>query len=136
MFGFSRGITTSREAVEGLSVLAMWWCHVLLGMPLIIAGLFVFFPWTIALPIAVVLGIGTAAIVYHGARALRQPVVTGKAAMIGGAGEAVSDLNPEGLVRIGGELWVAEALEPVSQGTRVQILEVQGAKIKVRPITR
>jgi membrane protein implicated in regulation of membrane protease activity len=44
----------------------------------------------------------------------------------------VSDLNPEGLVKVGGELWVAEALEPISNGARVQIVEVHGAKVKVR----
>jgi membrane-bound ClpP family serine protease len=53
--------------------------------------------------------------------------------MKGRVAEAVSDLNPEGLVNIGGELWVAEAPEPVRKGAAVQILEVLGAKVKVRP---
>ena len=100
---------------------------------MVIAGLFIFLPWTTALPIALVLGIGTAVIVYYLAQALRQPVVTGREAMIGSVGEAVSDLAPTGLVRLGSELWVSEASEPVSQGARVQILEVEGAKLRVRP---
>ncbi|MBI2555464.1 MAG: hypothetical protein HYV92_13830 [Candidatus Rokubacteria bacterium] len=110
----------------------MWWCHLLLGVPLVIAGLFLFLPWTTALPISLVLALGTAVIAYYGARALRQPAVLGKEAMIGSLGEAVSDLNAEGLVKVGGELWVAEAAEPISAGSRVQILEVEGAKLKVR----
>lgn len=111
----------------------MWWCHLLLGVPVVIAALFVFLPWAMALPIALLLGIGTAVIVYHGVRALRQPAVTGKEAMVGVVGEAVSDLIPEGLVRVGSELWVSEAVEPVSKGDRVEVLEVSGAKMRVRP---
>lgn len=109
------------------------WCHLLLGVPLVIAGLLIFLPWTTALPMALVLGIGTAVIIYYVARTLREPIVTGKEAMIGSVGEAVSDLAPTGLVRLGSELWVSEASEPISQGVRVQILEVQGAKLRVRP---
>lgn len=111
----------------------MWWCHLLLGVPLVIAGLFFFLPWTTALPIASFLAIGTAVIAYYSAQALRQPVTTGKEAMVGSVGEAVNDLNHEGLVKVGGELWVAEAPEPISKGARVQVLEVRGAKIRVRP---
>lgn len=111
----------------------MWWCHLLLGVPLVIAGLFLFLPWTTALPLSLLLGIGTVVITYYSARALRQPVTTGKEAMIGRWGKAVSDLSPEGLVKLGGELWVAEAPEPIPQGSRVQIVEVHGAKVKVRP---
>lgn len=111
----------------------MWSCHLLLGVPVVIAALFVFLPWAMALPIALVLAIGTAAIVYQGMRALRQPVVTGKEALVGLMGEAVSDLSPEGLVRVGSELWVAETSERISKGARVQVLEVRGAKMRVRP---
>ena len=111
----------------------MWWCHLLLGVPLVIVGLFFFLPWTTALPVALVLAIGTAVIGYYSARALRQPPVTGKVAMVGQAGEAVSDLTPQGLVRVGGELWVAQAPEPIARGARIQIEEVQGAKMRVRP---
>ena len=113
------------------SEITMWWCHLLLGVPVVIAGLFIFLPWTTALPIALVLGIGTAAIAYYGAQALRQPPVTGREAMVGGMGEAVSDLNPEGLVKVGGELWVAEAPETIGKGARVRILEVRGSRVKV-----
>lgn len=111
----------------------MWWCHLLLGVPLVIAGLFLLLPWTTALPVALVLAVGTGVIVYYSGQALRQRPVTGKEAIVGGMGEAVSDLNPEGLVRVGGELWVAEAPEPIRQGARVRVMEVSGAKVKVRP---
>lgn len=109
------------------------WCHLLLLVPLIIAGLFVFLPWTTALPIALLVGVGTAVISYYGWLALRQPVAIGRETIVGRQGEAVSDLNPAGLVRLGGELWVAEAREPVSKGGRVAVVDVIGAKVVVRP---
>ena len=109
------------------------WCHLLLLVPLILAGLFPFLPWTTALPIAGLLGGGTALVVYYGWRAMRQPVATGRDALLGGQGEAVSDLNPEGLVRLRGELWLAEARPPVSKGQPVEVVEVTGAKLAVRP---
>ena len=118
----------ARGAVE----VAMW-CHLLLVVPFIVAGLFLFLPWTTALPIAGLLGGGTALVVYYGWRAMRQPVVTGRDALMGGQGEAVSDLDPEGLVRLRGELWLAEARPRVSKGQPVEVVEVTGAKLRVRP---
>jgi membrane-bound serine protease (ClpP class) len=109
------------------------WCHLLLAVPLVIAALFLFLPWSTALPLAGALGLGTLVIVYLGVSALRRAVATGREALIGKSGEAASDLSPEGLVRVRGELWVAEATEPIGRGKPIQILEVQGAKLKVRP---
>lgn len=111
------------------------WCHLLLLVPVIIAGLLAFLPWTTALPLAVSLGVPTALIAYAGWRAMRQPVATGREAVLGARGEAVSELNPEGLVRLGGELWSGEALEPLARGQRVEVVEVVGVKVRVRPWT-
>lgn len=108
------------------------WCHLLLLAPVAIAALFIFLPWTTALPVATSLAVATALIVYPSVRALRQPVVTGREALLGALGEAVSDLNPEGLVRVRGELWLAEAAEPIDRGGQVQVLEAEGAKLRVR----
>jgi membrane-bound serine protease (ClpP class) len=111
------------------------WCHVLFLVPFVLAGLFVFLPWTTALPIAVVLGVGTAVIISAAWRALRQPVAIGREAVVGGRGEAVSDVNPEGLVRVHGELWLAAAEQPVAKGQPVEVVDVAGAKVRVRPWT-
>ena len=108
------------------------WCHVLLAMPLVIAGLFVFLPWTTALPLAATLGIATAAIALGVVQAHLRPVVTGREALVGASGQAVSNLDPGGLVKIRGELWVAEAPTPIGRGSRVEVLDVRGAKLRVR----
>ncbi len=109
------------------------WCHLLLGVPVVIAALFLVLPWTAALPIALVLGIVTAVVGYQGARVLRLPAITGPESMVGRVGEAASGLDPEGLVRVGAELWTAAARAPVPKGGRVAIVGVQGAKLVVQP---
>jgi membrane-bound serine protease (ClpP class) len=52
--------------------------------------------------------------------------------MIGETGTARTDLSPAGKVFVHGELWEAEATEPVRAGEKVKVVEVlDGLKIKV-----
>ena len=109
------------------------WCPLLLLAPLVIVGLFVFLPWTIALPLATFVAVPTALIGCAGWWALRQPVATRAEALRGRRGEAVSNLDPEGLVRLRGELWLGEAWPPLAKGQPVEV--VAGATVRVRPWT-
>lgn len=53
-------------------------------------------------------------------------------AIEGEMGVAVSDLDPTGVVRVRGEEWSAEAVNgPVRAGTAVQVLEVEGIRVRV-----
>jgi membrane-bound serine protease (ClpP class) len=110
-------------------------CHLLFVIPVVMAALFVVFPLGLALPLAAVLAIATGLIVSVGVTALARPVTTGAEAMVGRSGEAVTDVSPVGLVRIGGELWTAEAREPIRRDGRVRIVNVQGATVTVGPKT-
>ena len=65
------------------------------------------------------------------ARALK--VSTGAAGMIGEIGIARSDLEPEGTVFVHGEWWNAVSNAPVHQGAKVQVLGLDGLKLKVAP---
>ncbi len=109
-------------------------CHLLLVMPFVIAGLFVFLPWTTALPLAATLTVGAVAIAYLVLRAHLSPVVTSREALAGATGQAISDLDPDGLVKIRNELWVAEAPTPIGRGSRVEVLDVRGARVQVREL--
>jgi membrane-bound serine protease (ClpP class) len=52
--------------------------------------------------------------------------------MIGETGTARTDLSPTGKVFVHGELWQAEAVEPVRTGERVKVIAVlEGLKLKV-----
>jgi membrane-bound serine protease (ClpP class) len=57
---------------------------------------------------------------------------SGREGMIGETGTARTDLSPSGKVFVHGELWEAEAGEPVRTGEKVKVLEVlEGLKIRV-----
>ena len=63
----------------------------------------------------------------------RYRIRSGPEAMIGTVGEVVYECDPEGRVRLAGELWKArsDAVAPV--GTRVRVLAIDGLTLEVQP---
>ena len=61
-------------------------------------------------------------------------VTTGKSALIGEEGEALSDFAGEGQVRVGGEIWRAKSSGEISAGNTVTILAVDGLLLRVEKI--
>jgi hypothetical protein len=120
--GHSRISRAAGRAVE----VAMW-CHVLL-VPLAIAGLLAFLPWTAALPRAMGLAMSTALVVYAARWAMRRPVVTGAQGLRGSCGEA-------GLVRLRDALRLAGAWKPFAKGQAFEVMDVVGVRVRVRPWT-
>lgn len=65
---------------------------------------------------------------------LRKPA-TGIEGLIGEIGEAIEDLNPEGQVRVHGELWNAESVEGfISRGSKIKVEQIMSLKLKVRKV--
>ena len=94
---------------------------------------------TISVPLVVGTGIfialGFFAIVTIALRAQRRPVVMGRLMMVGKVGVVRSDLNPQGEVQIMGESWTARPAEgegPLTAGTRVEVVQMEGLKLRVR----
>ncbi|MFQ5803158.1 MAG: NfeD family protein [Candidatus Methylomirabilales bacterium] len=61
---------------------------------------------------------------------------TGVDRLIGVQGIAEQRLAPSGYIRVGGELWRAEALEtdePIPQGSRVRVQGVRGLTLLIQP---
>lgn len=56
----------------------------------------------------------------------------GPEALVGTRARVVRELNPEGTVRVGGELWRASSLEPVGEGEEVEVVKVEGLTLTVR----
>jgi membrane-bound serine protease (ClpP class) len=67
-------------------------------------------------------------------RAHRRRPTTGREGLIGGKGVATTDLKPEGVVEIRGELWNAVADEAIKAGEKVQVESIEGMKVKVKKI--
>jgi len=69
-----------------------------------------------------------------GSRALQRKPVVGLPAMVGGKGKVVHPLDPEGLIRIGGELWRARSVkDKIAVGDEVIVVAQEGSKLIVRP---
>ncbi|HWT78320.1 MAG TPA: NfeD family protein, partial [Candidatus Methylomirabilis sp.] len=116
----------------GATVLeASMWCHLILFAPVLALPLFWLLPLPLALPIyGVVVGL-TALIAWPVVTAMRRPTVTGSEGMRGAKGEALTELNPHGLIRCRGEVWSATANEPIPAGERVQVLAVDRLHARV-----
>ncbi|MFC2062570.1 NfeD family protein [Chloroflexota bacterium] len=91
-------------------------------------------PLWITIPVALLLG--ALVFIMHKAvvPTLRWKKITGSEGMIGLTGTVIKPLTPVGTVRVGDENWKAESTGgDLAAGEVVEITEVAGLKIKVRP---
>lgn len=110
------------------------WCHLLLGMPLIALGLFIFLPWQAALPVYGIVAFVSLVIWAKGLQALRLRVVTGMEGMLGEMAEVRSWNGREGIIAYNGELWGARSFEPLAAGDKVEIAGFEGLKALVQRV--
>jgi membrane-bound serine protease (ClpP class) len=89
-------------------------------------------PLRFIVPGTLALAAGSLALVRLVVRAQRHKAVTGREGLIGTRGEAVTDLGPEGWVRVLGERWHGVSEQPVASGEKVTVVDVQGLTLKVR----
>ncbi|MDI6693436.1 MAG: nodulation protein NfeD [Anaerolineales bacterium] len=92
-------------------------------------------------PVPVIVGTSLASggiffvILMFAVRAQKSPVRMGVESMVGRSGIAQNDINPVGLVQLGGEQWTAELAEgeePIERNERVVVTAVQGLRLLVR----
>jgi membrane-bound serine protease (ClpP class) len=70
-----------------------------------------------------------------GIKAQRRKPTTGIEGIINETGIAISDLNPEGEVKVHGEIWRAEAADgEIKNGSKVSVVSVSNLKLKVKQI--
>ncbi len=68
-----------------------------------------------------------------GSRALRKKPVVGLPDMVGSKGKVVNRLDPQGMVRIKGELWKAKSAgERIDAGEEITVVGQEGLKLIVR----
>jgi membrane-bound ClpP family serine protease len=84
--------------------------------------------------IIMVAWLGYAVFTYRmGSRALRKKPVAGLMDMVGSKGEVAKRLDPEGMVRIKGELWQAKSDGgDIDSGEEVTVVGQEGLKLIVR----
>jgi membrane protein implicated in regulation of membrane protease activity len=107
----------------------------LMAMPLFGLGLFLLLPWQSALPIYVILLLNAG--YYHRAmmKSRKLRVTTGREGMLGQDATVISWEASRGKVRCDGEIWSARTMSGTSlaPGTRMEIIDVQGLELIVRP---
>jgi membrane-bound serine protease (ClpP class) len=67
-----------------------------------------------------------------GIRAQGRRVTTGSEGLVGEEGTAKSDVHGAGSVFVHGEYWNAHSDEPIAAGSRVEVVGVDGMRLKVR----
>jgi len=62
----------------------------------------------------------------------RRKPVSGREGLVGEGGMAETDLDPEGKVFVRGEYWDALAEERIGRGERIEVVAVEGMRLKVK----
>jgi membrane-bound serine protease (ClpP class) len=71
-----------------------------------------------------------------GLKAQRRKPTTGQEGLIGGLGETIDQLNPDGTVRIHGELWNATSITgKIPKNTAVRVVKIKDLRLTVEPYT-
>jgi membrane-bound serine protease (ClpP class) len=87
----------------------------------------------VAAGVVFALAVIAAVLLYKGLEANLNTVKTGREALIGATGVAVTDIKPNGEVRILGEFWQATTKEaPIVTGQTVQVLDMEGMFLVVK----
>ncbi len=94
---------------------------------------FVAISWKIIIPVVIFTAAFFIFAIGMGIRAHRRKPVTGVQGIIGEVGQAITDINPEGQVRVHGETWIATSAEgKIKAGTRIQVERIKNLLLTVR----
>lgn len=88
----------------------------------------------VILPLAIATGAFFAVAAGLSVRTMRRRPTTGREGMVGEKGVAATALAPKGTVDVHGELWSATSDVPVAAGDAVEVVAVEGLKLKVRKV--
>jgi membrane-bound serine protease (ClpP class) len=89
--------------------------------------------WEVIVAVAVLTSLFFIFAIGMGIKAQSRQPSTGAEGLINKIGEAITDINPGGQVRVHGEIWRAESQEGIiSKGNKVIITGISDLKLKIR----
>lgn len=88
--------------------------------------------WRVALAAAITTGLFFFFAMGMALKAKMTKPTTGKEGLLGEKGVVITDLTPEGQVRLHGEIWTAYSDEPIPAGQKIQVVAVEGMSLKVK----
>jgi len=107
-------------------------CHIVLSSPILALPLFFLLPFRMALPAYLAVLFGTGFIYFKIIAAMKSKVKTGMEGMTDGEAVVMEDIDPEGKVRFGNEIWAATAEgKKFFKGQMVKIYGFQGLRVIV-----
>lgn len=109
-------------------------CHLILALPLLGLGVFWLWPLSVAAPVYAVIFLVSLAFYYFIMRAMHQPVMTGREAIIQGTGKVIEVREHKVRVRVRNELWNAESPDKLRAGDQVRIVGIDGLMLRVQRI--
>ena len=110
-------------------------CHlILIGLPLLALSAFWVLPLPLAVPTFVVLVAATVLFYAYLVKGARRPVMTGIEAMLNALGRVRGVHDGIVSVWVNSELWSAWAAEELHEGDRVEVIGVEGLRLRVRKI--
>ena len=109
-------------------------CHFLLLLPLVTLPVFWILPLAPALSVYGMAVAVSAAIYWYAIQAMRRPVQTGAAGMLGEVGEVTASSGSDLFVRARSEVWRAECAVQLLEGERVKVIKVEGLTLRVRKL--
>ncbi|SPF41183.1 Nodulation efficiency protein NfeD [Syntrophobacter sp. SbD1] len=89
---------------------------------------------SVLLPTTAAVSLFFAAVARLSFKAQAAKPLSGRDAMVGMSGLARSEIDPEGKVFVNGELWNAQSDERIEVGEKVEVLEMNNLKLKVKKI--
>jgi membrane-bound serine protease (ClpP class) len=88
--------------------------------------------WSVLVPAVTGMALFGALVVFGVGRTMGRRQTAGVGELIGMQGRAVEPLAPEGRVFVRGEYWNVRSEEPVAAGEPVEVLAVEGMRLRVR----
>ena len=102
-------------------------CHIILAIPILTLAFFFFLPFRSAMSIYPPVAAASGFVYFKMMAAMRTKVQTGLEQMIHEEAVVIEDINPEGKVEIGDEIWKATASgKRFQKGEKVRISGAQG----------
>ena len=89
--------------------------------------------WRVLVPVVVGFGLCAGLLVFAIGRVARRAQLAGVDELVGMIGVASTRLAPSGTVFVRGEYWRADAAEPVEANERVELLAVEGLRLRRAP---
>lgn len=107
-------------------------CHLILMLPVL--GLPVFWLWPLseAVPVYSVILVLSVLVYVYVIRAMRQPVETGAEQILHSIGKVIEVGVKDIRVRVHSEIWRAGSTEKLKPGDLVEIVGIDGLKLRVR----